>query len=135
MLATAPWVGGSVFGVPQRLFNEVRTTSPGAITRAAAEITRFDSARWIGDIDVPTSVLIALRDRVFSARRQRRLASQIPEVHTVTVDAGHAGCTLQSDKFVPGLHEAVSLLHRRVPDRRVLIGRGPGGDQMSRDRN
>ncbi len=113
-LSPAPSAADTVFGVPQWLFNQVRTTSPGAITRVAAEITRFDSTRWIGDIDVPTSVLITLRDRIFSARRQRWLASQIPEAHTVTVDAGHAGCTLQSDKFVPGLREAISLVHRRV---------------------
>lgn len=113
-LPPTPSVADSVFGVPHWLFNQVRTTSPGSMTRAAAEITRFDSTRWIGDIDVPTSILITLRDRIFSARRQRWLASQIPEAHTVTVDAGHAGCTLQSHKFVPGLHEAISLVHRRV---------------------
>lgn len=104
-----------VFGVPQWLLNQFRSTSLGGITRAVAEITRFDSTRWIRDIDVPTSVLITLRDRVFPAHRQHWLASQIPDAHTVTVDAGHAGCTLQSDKFVPGLHEAISLVHRRVP--------------------
>jgi diacylglycerol O-acyltransferase len=114
-LPPASSVADSVFGVPQWLLNQFRTTSPGAITRAVAEITRFDSTRWIGDIDVPTSVLITLRDRVFSARGQHWLASQIPEAHTVTVDTGHAGCTLRSDKFVPGLHEAISLVHRRVP--------------------
>ncbi|KKC06687.1 alpha/beta hydrolase [Mycobacterium nebraskense] len=113
-LPPAPSAADTVFGVPQWLFNQVRTTSPGAITRVAAEITRFNSTHWISDIDVPTSVLITLRDRIFSARRQRWLASQIPEAHTVTVDAGHAGCTLQSDKFVPGLREAISLVHRRV---------------------
>ncbi len=114
-LPPAPSITDNVFGVPQWLFNQVRTISPGAITRAVAQITRFDSTPWIGDIDVPTSVLITQRDRVFSARRQHWLASQIPEAHIVTVDAGHAGCTLQSDKFVPGLHEAISLVHRRVP--------------------
>ncbi len=113
-LPPAPSAAASVFGVPQWLFNQVRTTSPGAMTRVAAEITRFDSTPWIADIDVPTSVLITLRDRIFSAQRQRWLASQIPEAHTVTVDAGHAGCTLQADKFVPGLRDAISLVHSRV---------------------
>jgi diacylglycerol O-acyltransferase len=108
-------VAECVFGVPQWLVNQFRTTSPGAITRAVAEITRFDSSRWVGDIDVPTSVLITLRDRAFPARGQHWLASQIPEAHTVRVDAGHAGCTLQPRKFVPGLAEAISAVHRRIP--------------------
>ena len=100
----------------------------------AAELTRFDSTHWIRDIDVPTSVLITLRDRIFSARRQRWLASQIPEAHTVTVDAGHAGCTLQSDKFVPGLGEAISLVHRRVQVG-AFSSSATQGNQTSRDRN
>ncbi len=118
-LSPAPSVADTVFGVPQWLLNEVRSTSPGAVTRAIAEVTRFDSTRWIGAIDVPTSVLVTQRDRVFSAQGQRWLARQIPRAHTVAVDAGHAGCTLQSDKFVPGLHEAISVVHHRVPGRRV----------------
>ena len=108
-------VAECIFGVPQWLLNQFRSTSPGAITRAVAEITRFDSTRWVGDIDVPTSVLVTLRDHAIPARRQHWLASRIPEAHTVTVDAGHAGCTLAPDKFVPGLHEAISAVHRRIP--------------------
>ena len=76
---------------------QFRATSYGAMMRALAEITRFDSTRWIADIDVPTSVLIPLRDRVIPPRHQRWVAEQIPDAHTVTVDAGHAGCTMQSE--------------------------------------
>ena len=68
---------------------QLRSTSYGAMIGALAEITRFDSTRWIADIDVPTSVLIPLRDRVIPPRHQRWLAEQIPDAHTVTVDAGH----------------------------------------------
>jgi diacylglycerol O-acyltransferase len=100
----------------QWLLDQFRSTSPAAITRAVAEITRFDSTPWVGDIDVPTSVLITLRDRVFSARRQRWLADQIADAHTVTVDAGHARCTLQADRFRRGLRDAVDSVHRRVTD-------------------
>ncbi|MFL6083650.1 MAG: alpha/beta fold hydrolase [Mycobacterium sp.] len=107
-------VADGVFGVPQWLLGQFRTTSPGAITRAVAELTRFDSTAWVGDIDVPTSVLITLRDRAFGTARQRWLASQIPGAQTVTVDAGHASCTLQSAKFVPGLREAIRSVHDRV---------------------
>lgn len=96
------------------LFDEFRATSPGAITRAIAEIVRFDSTRWISDIDVPTSVVINLRDRAFGTQRQRWLASQIPGSHTVTVDAGHSGCTFRADKFVPALREAINSVHRRI---------------------
>jgi 3-oxoadipate enol-lactonase len=93
---------------------QFRATSSGAMMRALAEITRFDSTRWIADIDVPTSVLIPLRDGVISPRHQRWLAEQIPDAHTVTVDAGHACCTMQSEAFVPGLRSAVDSVVGRI---------------------
>jgi pimeloyl-ACP methyl ester carboxylesterase len=99
------------------LLSQLRTTSPGAIARAIAELMRFDSTSWVAEIDVPTSVLIPLRDRALGVGRQRWLASQIPDAHVVAVDAGHAGCTLRSDKFVAGLREAVeSVRHRLITE-------------------
>ncbi|HET6732661.1 alpha/beta fold hydrolase [Mycobacterium sp.] len=97
---------------------QLRSTSYGAMLGALAEITRFDSTRWIADIDVPTSVLIPLRDRVIPPRHQRWLAHQIPDAHTVTVDAGHTSCTLQSDAFVPGLRSAVDSVVQRITQSR-----------------
>jgi 3-oxoadipate enol-lactonase len=96
------------------LLEQFRSTSPAAIIRAIAEITRFDSTSWVGEIDVPTAVLITLRDRVFAPRRQQWLADQIAGAHTVKVDAGHARCTLQAERFRRGLREAVDSVHHRI---------------------
>jgi pimeloyl-ACP methyl ester carboxylesterase len=93
---------------------QVRATSRGAMMRALAEITRFDSTRWIADIDVPTSVLIPLRDGVIPPRHQRWVAEQIPNADTVTVDAGHACCTMQWKQFVPGLRTAAESVAKRI---------------------
>jgi 3-oxoadipate enol-lactonase len=104
---------------------QFRATSSGAMMRALAEITRFDSTRWIADIDVPTSVLIPLRDRVIPPRHQRWLAEQIPDAHTVAVDAGHACCTMQSEAFVPGLRSAVDSVVRRITHLRNVTAEVP----------
>ncbi|MBV9320453.1 MAG: hypothetical protein JO106_11195, partial [Mycobacterium sp.] len=48
-------------------------------------------------------------------RHQRWLARQIPAAHAVTVDAGHACCTLQSEAFLPGLRSAVDSVLCRMP--------------------
>ncbi len=93
---------------------QFRRTSHGAMLRALAEITRFDSRAWIAGIDVPTSVVIPTRDRVIPPRHQRWLASQIPAAHAVTINAGHACCTMQSEVFVPGLRSAVESVVNRV---------------------
>ncbi|OBI00518.1 alpha/beta fold hydrolase [Mycobacterium sp. E2733] len=96
------------------LLSQLRSTSVGAISQAIAELMRFDSTPWVAEIDVPTSVLITMRDRAFGIQRQLWLATHIPDAHIVTVEAGHAGCTLQPSKFVPGLHDAVDSVHRRI---------------------
>jgi 3-oxoadipate enol-lactonase len=82
--------------------------------RALAEITRFDSRSWIAGIDVPTSVVIPRHDRLIPPRHQQWLAGRIPGAHAVTVDGGHACCTLQSERFVPGLRSAVDSVSSRM---------------------
>ncbi len=99
----------------QWVLGQLRATSPGGITHAIAEVVRFDSTSWVGEIDVPTAVVVTMRDRAFGVQRQKWLASQIPDAEMVTVDAGHAGCTLQPSAFVPGLHRAIESVHRRLP--------------------
>ncbi|SEH62480.1 Pimeloyl-ACP methyl ester carboxylesterase [Mycolicibacterium rutilum] len=99
----------------QWILGQVRSTSPGAITRAIAEDIRFDSTKWIHEVDVPTAVLVTLRDRAFGVSRQRWLADRIPDAVTVEVDAGHAGCTFASEKFVAGLVAAVESVRDRLP--------------------
>lgn len=114
-LAPAAAVASGALQNHQWLLGQVRSTSPGAISRALAEVIRFDSTSWVGEIDVPTAVLITMRDRAFGVRRQRWLADRIPDADTVEVDAGHSGCTFASDKFVAGLVAAVESVHARLP--------------------
>jgi diacylglycerol O-acyltransferase len=92
-----------------------------------AEVIRFDSTTWVGDIDVPTSVLVTMRDRAFGVQRQQWLAGRIPGAETVTVDAGHSGCTFASDKFVAGLRHAIESVHHRLPSSRTDGLKSAGG--------
>lgn len=94
--------------------SEFRATSYQGMMRSLAEIVRFDSRSWVGQIDVPTSVVVPARDRVISPRHQHWLASQIPDAAAVTVEGGHACCTLQQEAFVPGLRTAVESVLTRA---------------------
>ncbi|AYE98440.1 alpha/beta hydrolase [Mycobacterium paragordonae] len=121
-LTPAPRAGGPAGAVPtgrfadyQWVLNQARATSPGGITRAIAEVVRFDSTTWVGDIDVPTAVVVTMKDRAFGVQRQKWLAQRIPGAEMVPVDAGHAGCTLQPAAFVPGLARAIESVHHRLP--------------------
>jgi hypothetical protein len=62
-------------------------------------------------------------------RQQFWLANQITQAEIVTVDAGHTRCTLQPDKFLAALHEAVASVRRRIatgrfsnPRRIIIVG-------------
>lgn len=96
------------------VLDQFKSTSPAAITRAVAESAKFDSRSWASDIDVPTSVVITLHDWVIGAHRQVRLANRISHAHVFHVEAGHASCTLQAERFVPVLRQAVRAVCREI---------------------
>jgi 3-oxoadipate enol-lactonase len=95
---------------------EFRSTSPWAVAQAVAAIGRHHSRPWLGRIDVPTAIVVTRKDRVISAERQRALALRIPGATVHEVDAGHASCVLQSEKFVPALLQALATTFARARD-------------------
>lgn len=92
---------------------QFRQTSPGALSTAIAEVGKFDSSAWIGEVDVPTAVIVPNRDKVIPPRRQRWLARQIDGSAAYEVDGGHASCVMKADQFIPALQAAcASVLSR-----------------------
>jgi len=77
------------------------------VLEAGKAIGRFSSSEWIGEIDVPTSVLMTMRDEVVPIRRQARLFEQIPGAQAFRVDADHDAAVANTDRFVPTLLRAI----------------------------
>jgi len=96
---------------------EFRSTSTWSIFAALDEVGRFDSATWINRVDVPTSVIVATRDRFIPTRRQRRLASSIGGAMTYDVEGNHAAIVLGAEEFVPVLLAACRSVTRRLERR------------------
>jgi 3-oxoadipate enol-lactonase len=94
---------------------ELRRTSPGVVIEALSALGRFSSHRWVGDIDVPTAVVITARDRAIGPQRQAKLAAAIPDVTVHLAQAGHTACVLGADAFVPALVEACLSVRDRHP--------------------
>ena len=90
-------------------FEEVGRHDWAQILEAGRETLRFDSRSWIGDVDVPTAVLVNDDDAVVPTARQRALAARIPGASTWPVRGGHAVCTTSPDRFVPSL---IGACHR-----------------------
>lgn len=96
---------------------QLRTTRLAAVGGAAAAISRFDSSRWIGDMDVPTSVVVTARDRLIRPSWQRWLARQIRGATVYDVPAGHASVVMRADRFTPALTAACASVSARVSPR------------------
>ncbi len=76
------------------------------VLEAGRSIGNFSSRAWIGDIDVPTSTLITMRDRVVPVRRQVRLFEAIPDAEAFRVDGDHDAVVANAKQFVPTLIRA-----------------------------
>ncbi len=54
---------------------EFRSTSAWTFPEVLGELGRFNSASWIGEVDVPTAVVVTEKDHTIPQRRQRKLAA------------------------------------------------------------
>ena len=59
---------------------------------AGRAIAEFDARDWVGDIDVPTRVLVTKRDGLIPPDHQRALADAIENAQVENIDAGHLAC-------------------------------------------
>ncbi|MCA9079449.1 MAG: alpha/beta fold hydrolase [Planctomycetaceae bacterium] len=69
----------------------IRTTQPQGIAAAALGMAaRVDATDWLGDIDVPTLLIVGQDDQITTVDEMRSLAALIPEASFVAIDdAGH----------------------------------------------
>jgi pimeloyl-ACP methyl ester carboxylesterase len=80
---------------------EMRRHNWRMILEAGNASGTFNGRKWIGDIDVPTVVLITTKDRAMSPLLQARLAFGIPGAAIHRIDEGHMVCA--SDQFADPL--------------------------------
>lgn len=85
------------------------------VLEAGRAIGAFTSRDWLSEIDVPTAVVITMRDRIVSVRRQLRLFESIPGAVAFRVDGDHDACVTAHERFVPALERAcASVVARRA---------------------
>jgi 3-oxoadipate enol-lactonase len=106
---------------------EFRSTSAWSMPEVLAELGRFNSAPWIGDVDVPTSVVVTEKDHAIPARRQLRLAESIPGAEVFSFAGGHVSLVLDADHFRTALIAALSSVVARSTVTRVPRSRHARG--------
>ncbi len=71
---------------------EMRRHDLRLVLEAGGAIGRYDARRWIGDIDVPTAVLVTTQDRAVPPTEQARTAFAIPGATIHRCEDGHVAC-------------------------------------------
>lgn len=88
------------------------------LIEAGRAIGRFSSREWIGDVDVPTALVLTRQDLVVPPVRQQKLADAIPGTTVHPVDGGHDACATVPDQFSAALVDAcASVVLRSSPAR------------------
>jgi 3-oxoadipate enol-lactonase len=72
--------------------NEIRRHQLRGVVEAILEMGAFDAEPWIGEIDVPTAVVLTTRDAAVDPLWQLRLARAIPGATVHHVAQGHLAC-------------------------------------------
>jgi len=107
---TATW---SPWAVEQASLHDWRM-----ILEAGRALGSFRSDDWLGEIDVPTSVIVTMADDVVPLRRQIKLFEGIPTAQASRVVAGHDAVVAHPDRFVPVLLRALDDVVTRAVVRR-----------------
>ncbi len=84
------------------------------VLQAGRAIGEFSSSDWIHDVDVPTALVITMRDQVVPLRRQVKLFEWIPGAEAFRVDGEHDSVVAEADQFVPQLVRAIESVVARI---------------------
>lgn len=111
---------------------------PAALLQCGMALSRYDVTGWIGEVDVPTAVLVTEQDTTVSPGRQRALAEGIPGAASFPVAGAHRACVDQADRFVPALLSALSTLEtepslQKTPRGPGTVSLGPAGSAGGTD--
>ena len=95
-------------------WSEFRRNDPVKMIEAAQALVRYTSHEWIGEVDVPTAVVVTRHDRLVPAQRQRKLAAAVPGATVHELDGDHPVGVREPHRFVPVLVDACLDVGRRV---------------------
>ena len=110
-LAEAAVVGGEMSAWA---WAEFRSTSAWAMPEVLGTLGGFDARPWLGEIDVPTAVVVTARDHAIATARQRAMAAAIPGASVHESPGGHASVVFDVHRWRPVFLAAVAEVVERV---------------------
>jgi 3-oxoadipate enol-lactonase len=111
----APGLLNGLYGASRQFaLAEMNQTSMTTVTAAIVAVSEFTSHDWIGEVDVPVSVLITTDDKIVPTARQYRLAQSIPHATVITIDGDHGVCVRDPELFSQKLLQACLAVRSTV---------------------
>jgi 3-oxoadipate enol-lactonase len=106
-------VGADAFGLGylNDLDGEMSLTSMATVAAAVAAVGEFTSHEWIGEVNVPVSVMVTTRDSVVPTSRQMKLAEALPNTTVVMVEGDHGVFAAAPRLFAEKLLEACEAVN------------------------
>jgi len=93
---------------------ELRRAHPAHLLAGARALGRFSSVAWIGQVDVPTAVVVTTDDILVPPPRQRALADALAQATLHEIAADHGAPVSCPDRFVPALVDACNSVFERA---------------------
>jgi len=87
---------------------EMRRHDMRMVLEAGQALGHYNASKWIGEVDVPTVVVVTTRDRAVTPEQQAKLAFAIPHASIHRIDDGHVVCA--SPTFAEPLLDAVDAV-------------------------
>ncbi len=91
---------------------EMRRHDPRVILEAGHAIGNYDAGKWIGEVDVPTSVLVTTEDKAIAPDTQLKMARSIRHAEIHLTKHGHVLCA--RPEFAPPLLDACTAVAGRI---------------------
>jgi len=89
---------------------ELARHRPTTMLAWAAALGRFSSGGWIGQVDVPTAVVVTSRDVLVPTARQMELAAAIPGARVVRIEGDHGAFVTEQAAFTDAIVQACRLV-------------------------
>jgi len=94
--------------------DEFRSTSLWSLPEVLGEMGRFNSTRWLSEVDVPTAVVVTEKDHTIPTSRQLAMAEAISGAEVFRAPGGHASVFLDAARWLPSFLDAVGHVADRA---------------------
>ena len=97
---------------------EMRRHDPRLVMEAANAVGNYNARSWIGNVDVPTSLIITTEDRAIPPLQQLKLLLAIPHARVHQVADGHIMCAKRT--FIPPMLDSCLEVADQVAAREIV---------------